>query len=102
MAFPVIATFAVVADKAAAFESAFQKLADSVKANEPGCLLYQLTKKSDTCYIVVEMWADKDALANHEKQAYFMDFVGMLDDWLSDKPDIQALSPVGSSGGSRL
>ena len=40
----VVATLKVQPDKTAEFEAVFLDLAAKVKGNEPGCLLYQLTR----------------------------------------------------------
>ena len=63
----VVATLKVQPAKAAEFEKVFLDLAAKVKANEPGCLMYQLTrsKSEEGVYKVLELYASTDALKHH-------------------------------------
>lgn len=67
----VVAKLNVKADMAAEFEEVFLTLSEAVRANEPGCLLYQLCKDPDGNYVVMEMYADEDALAAHGQSEHF-------------------------------
>ena len=49
----VTAKLNVKPDMAAEFEQVFLDLMDAVKANEPGCLMYQLCKDDDGNYVVL-------------------------------------------------
>lgn len=69
----VIATLKVQAGKGADLEAVFSELAAKVKANEAGCILYQLTKsrsEPDT-YRVMELYASNEALKQHGASDYF-------------------------------
>jgi L-cysteine desulfidase len=60
----VVATLKIQDGKQAEFEAVFTDLQKQVKANEAGCIAYQLTKsRTDaTVYKVLELYADEDAL----------------------------------------
>ena len=61
----VVATLEIQDGKQADFEATAKDLMAKVKANEPGCLTYQLykAKGSDTTYIFMEQYASGEALA---------------------------------------
>ena len=69
----VVATLKVQPDKSADFEKVFLDLQNRVKANEPGCLIYQLTKSRTEAgtYKVLELYASEDALKAHGSSDYF-------------------------------
>ena len=69
----VVATLKVQPDKASDFEKVFLDLAAKVKANESGCLMYQLTKSKTEAgvYKVLELYASTDALKAHGGTDYF-------------------------------
>ncbi|MBT7335664.1 MAG: antibiotic biosynthesis monooxygenase [Gammaproteobacteria bacterium] len=53
------------------FESVFLDLMDAVKANEPGCLMYQLCKDEEGDYYVLELYENEAALAAHGQSEHF-------------------------------
>ena len=69
----VVATLKVQDGKQAEFEAIFTDLAKQVRANEPGNIVYQLTKsRTDaTVYKVLELYKDEDALKAHGGTDYF-------------------------------
>ena len=69
----VVANMSIQDGKQADFEATMKDLAAKCKANEPGLLTYELYKKqgSDTEYIVMEQYADMDALKTHGQTDYF-------------------------------
>lgn len=92
----VIATLKVQAGKAAEFEAAFRDLSAQVKANEPGCLSYQLTRsraEPDT-YKVLELYKDQEAVTHHGQTAYFQAAGAKLGVTLASMPDIEYLDAV--------
>ena len=60
----LVATLRVAEGKAEEFEDVFRELAGLVKAEEPGCLLYQLAKSRTEAntYKVLELYRDQAAL----------------------------------------
>jgi len=65
----LIANFTVKDGKQAEFEAGMKVMAEAVLANEPGVKLYQLNKKkgSETEYFMMELYADAETLAAHDK-----------------------------------
>ena len=63
----VVATLTTAEGKGPDLEKVFADLAAKVKANESGCLMYQLTKSrtEPNTYKVLEMYASQDALTAH-------------------------------------
>jgi quinol monooxygenase YgiN len=57
----------------AALEAAFRELAARVKANEPGCLTYELIRDREApgAYTIVEFYRDDAALEAHRNSAHF-------------------------------
>ena len=92
----VIATLKVQPGKAEAFEDAMRELMARVKANEPGCLTYQLTKRRaepDT-YVVMELYANQDAAKAHAESEHFRAAGPKLAGLLAAMPEIEYLDAV--------
>jgi quinol monooxygenase YgiN len=72
MTIGVIAKIPVQDGKGPEFEAFFTELAKQVRANEPGCLAYQLTKSrtEPNVYKVLELYKDQDALTHHGGTEY--------------------------------
>lgn len=87
----VVAKLNVQDGKQADFEAAAKDLMAKVKANEPGCLTYQLykTKGSDTEYIFMEQYASGDDLKAHGQTEYFKAAGPSLGACLAGAPDVQ-------------
>jgi len=92
----VVVTLEVQDGKQAEFETVFKDLMAQVKANEPGCLWYQLfkSKKSATTYTVMEQYASQDALDTHGKTDYFLAAQPKLGACLGGAPTIEMLDIV--------
>ena len=87
----VIANLSINPEKRAEFEQLAKDMMAKVKANEPGCLTYQLykSKKSDNDYIFMEQYVDQAALEAHGKTEYFQAAMPTLGACLAGAPDIQ-------------
>jgi quinol monooxygenase YgiN len=92
----VIATLRIQDGKAAEFEAVFRDLAAQVKANEPGCLSYQLTRSrtDPNTYKVLELYQDQEAVSHHGNAAYFQAAGPKLAATLAAMPDIEYLDAV--------
>ena len=92
----VIATLKVQDGKSAEFEAAFRDLMAQVKANEPACLSYQLTRSrtDPNTYKVLELYRDQDAITHHGNTAYFQAAGPKLGATLAAIPDIEYLDAV--------
>ena len=88
----IIATIKVKPGKEAEFETVFRELAAQVKQNEPGCLLYDLFRsKAPSTYVVMEQYANAEALAAHGKTAHFVAAGPKLGAVLDGRPTIDML-----------
>ncbi len=87
----VVAKLKIAAGKEGEFETLAKDLMAKVKANEPGCLTYQLyksRKEADT-YVFLEQYASKEALEAHGKSDYFKAAGPKLGAVLGGAPDVQ-------------
>ena len=92
----VVAVLKVQPDKAGDFEKVFLDLAAKVKANEPGCLMYQLTKSKTEAgiYKVLELYASEDALKHHGGTDYFKAAGAKMGPCMGGRPEIEYLDGV--------
>jgi quinol monooxygenase YgiN len=92
----VVAVLKVQPDKSADFEAVFLDLQNKVKANEPGCLVYQLTKSRTEAgiYKVLELYASDDALKHHGGTDYFKAAGAAMGPFMAGRPDIEYLDAV--------
>ncbi|MEM7661889.1 MAG: putative quinol monooxygenase [Pseudomonadota bacterium] len=92
----LVVTLEVQDGKQSEFEDVFKDLMAQVKANEPGCVWYQLfkSKKSETTYTVLEQYASQDALDAHGKTDYFLAAQPKLGACLGGAPSMEVLDIV--------
>ena len=90
----VIAKLNVKPEAAAEFEEVFLNLSDAVRANEPGCLMYQLCKDAEGNYIVMEMYESEEALDAHGKSEHFAAAGAGFKGKMGGPPDVQRLPAV--------
>ena len=92
----VVAVLKVQVDKAADFEKVFLDLAAKVKANEPGCIAYQLTRSraEPGTYKVLELYASEDALKAHGGSDYFKAAGAAMGPFMAGRPEIEYLDAV--------
>lgn len=92
----IIATLKVQDGKGSEFEGIFNDLAQQVRANEPGNLLYQLTRsRADAnTYKVLELYKDQEALTHHGQTEYFRAAGPKMGPCLAGRPDIEMLDAV--------
>ena len=92
----VIATLKVQDGKGADLETVFSDLASQVKANEAGCLVYQLTKSrtEPNTYKVLELYASEEALKHHGSTDYFRAAGPGIGSTLPGRPEIEDLDAV--------
>jgi len=92
----IVATLKVREGKGADFEAVFLELAAKVRANEPGNLLYQLTKSrtdADT-YKVIELYKDQDAVTAHGGSDHFRELGRKMGAFMAGRPEIEYLDAV--------
>ena len=92
----VVATLTVAEGKGPDLEAVFADLAAKVKANESGCLMYQLTKSrtEPNVYKVLEMYASQEALTAHGGTDYFKAAGAGSGACLGGRPSIEYLDAV--------
>ena len=92
----VVAKLQIQDGKQGEFETVAKDLMAKVKANEPGCTMYQLykTKGADTEYVCMETYASGEALAAHGQTDYFKAAQPALGACLGGAPDIQLFDIV--------
>ena len=92
----VVAALKVQVDKTADFEKVFLDLQNKVKANEPGCIVYQLTKSRTEAgvYKVLELYASEDALKAHGSSDYFKAAGAAMGPFMAGRPEIEYLDAV--------
>jgi quinol monooxygenase YgiN len=92
----VVATLKVQDGKGADLEKVFSDLAAKVKANEAGCIVYQLTKSraEPNTYKVLEMYASEEALKVHGSSDYFRAAGPGIGACLAGRPEIEYLDAV--------
>ncbi|HEX7761033.1 MAG TPA: putative quinol monooxygenase [Caulobacteraceae bacterium] len=93
----IVATFKVQDGKGPELEAVFKELAALVRANEPGNIIYQLTKsRADAnTYKVLELYRDQDAVAAHGGSAHFKEISPKMGPCLAGRPDIELLDAIG-------
>ncbi|MBS3961098.1 MAG: antibiotic biosynthesis monooxygenase [Sandarakinorhabdus sp.] len=97
MSIAVVATIRVKPGHREDFEAAFTALAKQVRANEPGNLLYQLTRsrtEADT-YRVLEIYIDEAALAAHRDMPHFREAGPALGATMAGRPEVELLDAIG-------
>ena len=92
----VVAILKVQEGKGAEFEAVFRELAAKVKANEPGNLLYQLTRSraEANTYKVLELYKDQEALTAHGQSDYFRELGRKMGPCMAGRPDIEYLDAI--------
>jgi quinol monooxygenase YgiN len=92
----IVATIRVQDGKGPDFEAVFRQLAAKVRANEPGNLLYQLTKsRSDAnTYKVLELYKDQDSVIAHGGTDYFRELGREMGPFLAGRPEVETLDAV--------
>lgn len=96
MAIGVVATLKIQAGKEGDFEAVFKTLMAAVRANEPGNQLYQVCKsKADPLtYVVMELYADDEALKAHGASEHFKAAGPGLAPCLAGRPEIQYFETI--------
>ena len=92
----IVATLKVQDGKGAEFEAAFKELAAAVRKNEPGNLLYQLTKSrtEPNTYKVMELYKDQEALTAHGASEHFREIGRKMGPAMAGRPEVEYLDTV--------
>ena len=87
----LLAKIMVQEGKNEAFEKAFLELTAKARASEPGNIFYALNRSQTDpkLYIVMEQYADSEALEAHRKSDYFLATNGVLGGLVAGAPEIE-------------
>ena len=88
----VVATITVKPESVDAVREIFTQSVKDVH-DEPGCQLYSLHESGDT-FVIVEQWADEDALKTHSTAPAIGKMFSAAGAHLAGAPDIKMLQPV--------
>jgi quinol monooxygenase YgiN len=86
----ICAQFVCQSGKNAEFEALLSEFVTTVKANEPGTIVYQLCKdkKNPDAYFMIEMYANQEALTAHGKTDHMAALVAKIGAYLAAAPVI--------------
>jgi quinol monooxygenase YgiN len=92
----IIATITTKDGMAADFQAAALQLVAAVRANEPGCLLYTLSKGEATNqFVFMERYQDEEALKAHGATEHFKTLGRAMGPFMDGRPAVQRMVEVG-------
>src|SRR6266571_394450 len=89
----IVATAFAAAEHRDEVIAAFEKAMTAVHEAEPGCLLYALHEGPDGRFVMIEKYADSDAVGAHVAGAGLAALRADLDGKLAGELDVQVLTP---------
>lgn len=93
--FAIIARLTAKEGQGPALEKVMRTLGEQVRAQEPGCLLYQLCKsQTPDEVVVIERYADQAALDAHGNTPHFRAAFQELSGLLGKAPAIEVLNEL--------
>jgi quinol monooxygenase YgiN len=96
MTHSIVATIKVKDGQQASFEAVALKLVAAVNANEPGCLLYTLSKGDDpVTYVFMERYANDEALAAHRGTDHFRSLGREMGAFMDGPPSVLRMKELG-------
>ena len=80
----------------AALERILRELSESVREQEPDCLLYRAARSQHDpqLYVVLERYADEAALAAHANSEHYRSAISELMESLEDMPEIALFNEI--------
>jgi quinol monooxygenase YgiN len=86
----ICATFTCQSGKNGDFEALLSEFVTTVKATEPGAVVYQLcqSKKNKDEYFMLELYANQDALDAHSKTDHMAALLSKIGPYLAAAPVI--------------
>ena len=91
----IVATIKTKPGQEAAFEEVAKALVAAVNANEPGCLLYTLSKAEEPdTYVFMERYKDEAAVEAHRATSHFKDLGRKMGEFMDGRPQILRLREV--------
>lgn len=96
MAHSIVATIKVKPGQEAAFQATALRLVAAVNANEPGCLLYTLSKGEDaSTFVFMERYADEDAMKAHRASEHFRTIGKEMGAFMDGPPSVLRMVELG-------
>jgi quinol monooxygenase YgiN len=92
----IAVTVTILPEKVELFERVTRELEAAVRANEPECEVYRMSKSRTRplTYINMEIFSDQAALDRHMSSDYFLDAVQRMAGCMSGEPDIHFLDTL--------
>jgi quinol monooxygenase YgiN len=92
----IVATFTINAGMNEAFETLLSDFVNTVKASEPGTIVYQLFRdaKDGNTYHMMEQYADAAALDAHGKTAHIAALLPKIGPFLAGAPKLTHMDAV--------
>ena len=92
----IVASFTINAGMEAEFEALLTDFVNTVKANEPGTLVYQLFKDSEAplTYHMMEQYRDAEAMDAHGKTAHMAALLPKIGPFLAGPPKLTHMDAV--------
>ncbi len=92
----LVAVIRVQEGKGPDFEAVFLKLTEKVRANEPGNLLYQLTRSRTEAntYKVLELYRDQESLTAHGGSDHYKELGRKMGPFMAGRPEVEFLDAV--------
>ncbi|MCZ6501293.1 MAG: putative quinol monooxygenase [Gammaproteobacteria bacterium] len=96
MAIGVVAKLTIQEGKNEEFEAVFADLQSAVTSNEPGNNFYALhrSRENDTVYVVLEQYADQEALDAHSASDHFKTIGARLGPCMAGRPELEYFDAV--------
>ena len=96
MTLGVIATLTIAEGKNNEFEKIFTELSAQVNEKESGCHFFQVHKsrKDPQVYVVLEQYANQEALDAHGKTDYFRSLGKQMGGCMAGAPEIELLDGI--------
>ncbi|MCB1739382.1 MAG: antibiotic biosynthesis monooxygenase [Gammaproteobacteria bacterium] len=91
----IVATIRVKEGQNAQFEAVASRLVEAVRANEPGCLLYTLSRGEDQqTYVFMERYADEEATKAHRASEHFKTYGRQMGEFMDGAPIVLRMNEV--------
>ena len=96
MTLSIVATIKAKPGQEAQFQATALELIAAVRANEPGCLLYTLSKGDDpSTFVFMERYADEAALTAHRGTEHFKRLGRAMGAFMDGPPAVLRMVEVG-------
>lgn len=92
----IVATIKVKPGQEAQFQAVALRLVAAVRANEPGCLLYTLSKGDDaSTFVFMERYASEDAMKAHRGTDHFRTIGREMGAFMEGAPSVLRMVELG-------